>query len=86
MGEAADEIAESLKAAGVGFTICQDIIEAVKLFDVYKGKPVPADRKSLAFSIRYRSDKGTLTDNEVDALHADIINKLTGRFKTELRN
>jgi len=63
-----------------------DIIEAVKLFDVYKGKPVPAEKKSLAFSIRYRSDKGTLTDNEVDALHADIIKKLTNRFKTELRN
>ncbi|MEW6602373.1 MAG: phenylalanine--tRNA ligase subunit beta [Nitrospirota bacterium] len=63
-----------------------DIIEAVNLFDVYKGKPIPKDKKSLAFSIRYRSASRTLTDAEVDELHLEIIRRLQDNLKAELRS
>ena len=66
-------------------SVQSDIIEAVNLFDIYKGKPIPKDKKSLAFSIRYRSASGTLTDNEVDELHAEIIRRLQSRLNAELR-
>jgi phenylalanyl-tRNA synthetase beta chain len=62
-----------------------DIIEAVNLFDIYKGKPIPEDKKSLAFSIRYRSPDKTLTDSEVDELHEKIIKRLQSSLKAELR-
>jgi phenylalanyl-tRNA synthetase beta chain len=68
--------------SGIG----SNIIESVKLFDVYKGKPVPPDKKSLAFSIRYRASDRTLTDTEVDALHADIIKALKNSLNAELRS
>jgi phenylalanyl-tRNA synthetase beta chain len=63
-----------------------DIIESVNLFDVYKGKPIPKDKKSLAFSIRYRSSQKTLTDDEVDSLHSKIINLIKDNLKAELRS
>jgi phenylalanyl-tRNA synthetase beta chain len=63
-----------------------DIIETVNLFDIYKGKPIPQDKKSLAFSIRYRDVNKTLTDDEVDALHSKIIKRLEKNLKAELRS
>lgn len=67
-------------------SIQSGIIEAVNLFDIYKGKPIPKDKKSLAFSIRYRSASKTLTDNEVDELHSEIIRKLQINLNAELRS
>ncbi len=62
-----------------------DIIETVNLFDIYKEKPIPKDKKSLAFSIRYRSAERTLTDSEVDQLNSEIIKRLQVNLDAELR-
>ena len=61
-------------------------IESVRLFDCYRGAPVPADRKSLAYTIAYRAAERTLTDDEVNALHAGVIEHLSGRFRVEFRS
>ncbi|MEN8264182.1 MAG: phenylalanine--tRNA ligase subunit beta [Nitrospirota bacterium] len=63
-----------------------DIIESVNLFDIYKGKPIPPDKKSLAFSIRFRSPGRTLTDEEVDNLHSSIRLRLKENLNAELRS
>ena len=63
-----------------------EIIESVVLFDVYKGKPIPADRKSIAFGIRYRSVERTLTDSEVDQVHGEITERLKNTLQAELRS
>jgi phenylalanyl-tRNA synthetase beta chain len=63
-----------------------DIVESVRLFDVYKGKPIPPDKKSLAFSIRFRSSDRTLTDNEVDKLHSEIRKRIGKNLGAELRS
>lgn len=64
-------------AAGTAFAI-----ESVEVFDVYQGKGLPDGKKSLAFSLRFRSAERTLTDDEVNAaftkLQADIA--ADGRF------
>ena len=62
-----------------------DIIESVKLFDIYRGLPIPADRKSCAFSITYRDPEKTLTDEEVDAVQKKIISDLEKKFGALLR-
>jgi phenylalanyl-tRNA synthetase beta chain len=41
--------------------------ESVELFDTYEGKGLPEGRKSLAFSLVFRSPSRTLTDEEVGA-------------------
>jgi len=46
---------------------CGNLLEQLKLFDVYTGSQIAAGSKSVAFSLRLRSAKGTLTDEEADA-------------------
>ncbi|MBI2496533.1 MAG: hypothetical protein HYV75_00890 [Opitutae bacterium] len=54
-------------ATGPAFTV-----EAVELFDLYTGAGLPAGKKSLAFSLSFRSPERTLTDDEVNAAFAKI--------------
>ena len=56
-------------------------LEAVELFDVFRGKNVPAGQKSLAYAFTYRSPEKTLTDAEVNAAHAKVVEA----FKTQLQ-
>lgn len=48
------------------------LVESAVLFDVYRGKPVPEGKKSIAFSIQYRAADRTLTDEEVVTIHGRI--------------
>ena len=73
------------QAEEVIFGLHSDIVESVRLFDIYTGKPIAADRKSLAFSIRYRASDRTLTDGEVDQVHSKILSELERLLKAELR-
>jgi phenylalanyl-tRNA synthetase beta chain len=62
-----------------------DLIEELILFDVYRGTQIPAGKKSLAYSIRYRSKEKTLTDEEVEKNHQKVILGLEQSFKATLR-
>ncbi len=42
-----------------------ELIESVRLFDVYEGDQVPSGKKSLAFALRLRAPDRTLTDDEI---------------------
>ena len=61
------------------------ILEDVKLFDIYRGLPIPPDKKSCAFSLTYRSDEKTLTDEEVDSVQSVILERLREKFDAVLR-
>ena len=43
-----------------------NILEQIKLFDVYRGAPVPAGKKSVAYSLVLRAADRTLTVEECD--------------------
>ncbi len=57
----ADRVAEALRA-GAG-----DLLESVRLFDLYTGEQIEAGKKSLAFALRFRATDRTLTDAETAA-------------------
>jgi len=61
------------------------LVETVRLFDVYRGEPIAAGRKSLAFALRYRASDRTLEDDEVTAAHARVEAALGDRFGAEVR-
>ena len=42
-------------------------LESLTLFDAYEGKPLSAGQRNLAFSLTFRSQDRTLTDEEVEA-------------------
>jgi phenylalanyl-tRNA synthetase beta chain len=62
------------------------LVEDVLLFDVYAGANIPAGKKSLAFSLRYRAPERTLTDEEVNTLHAAIVERLSSIYGAALRS
>jgi phenylalanyl-tRNA synthetase beta chain len=62
-----------------------EFIEDVNVFDSYMGKNIPGDRKSLAFSVTYRSPERTLTDEEVDAVHKGLVDHLIRETGGEVR-
>lgn len=64
----------------------QGLIENVELFDVYTGEQVESGKKSLAFSITYRSYERTLIDDEVNAIQNSIVETLESRFDAKLRS
>lgn len=61
------------------------ILEAVSLFDVYKGDQVPDGKKSVAYSLRMRRADRTLTDEECDGAMKKAIDALEKQFHAELR-
>jgi phenylalanyl-tRNA synthetase beta chain len=63
----------------------EPLVEEVTLFDVYRGAPLPAGKKSLALAIRYRAPDRTLTDAEADAAHGRIVERLGRSVGAELR-
>ena len=52
-------------------------VEDVEVFDVYQGVGLPEGKKSVAFSLSFRSGERTLTDDEVNAAFAEIQKKIT---------
>lgn len=48
-------------------------LEAVELFDVYRGANLPAGQKSMAYSFTYRHPERTLTDAEVNAAQEKLV-------------
>jgi phenylalanyl-tRNA synthetase beta chain len=57
----------------------------IRVFDVYRGAPVPPGRKSVAFSVAFQSPERTLTDDDAQRLRAAIVGELEDRFRAELR-
>ncbi|HSA02990.1 MAG TPA: phenylalanine--tRNA ligase subunit beta, partial [Candidatus Paceibacterota bacterium] len=51
-------------------------LEQVDLFDVFRGKNVPAGQKSLAYAFVYRHSERTLTDAEVNQTHQRLMEAL----------
>ena len=57
-----------------------DILQNLKLFDVYVGEHIDSGRKSLALGLTLQAQSRTLTDEEVDT----AINNVLSRLETEL--
>ncbi|MDD6373689.1 MAG: phenylalanine--tRNA ligase subunit beta [Bifidobacteriaceae bacterium] len=65
------------KAAG-------DDLESIELFDVFTGGQLGAGKKSLAYSVTFRSPSKTLGSDDADALRAAIVSECA-RLGAELR-
>lgn len=74
------DVADALRA-GAG-----ELLESVRLFDVYRGDPVPAGHKSLAFSLRFRAVDRTLTEDETAQARAAAVVVAAARTGAEQRS
>ncbi len=80
---------ETIPAAEVQRLIAQTggpLLVSVRLFDVYKGKQLPAGKKSLAYALAFQSPDRTLTDKEANKLRDKIVRRLEHEIGAQLRS
>jgi phenylalanyl-tRNA synthetase beta chain len=61
-------------------------LEEVHFVGIYRGKGIPAGRKSLTLTLQFRDEEGTLTHDAVDAFQADIVQELAATIGAVLRD
>ncbi|HUP53981.1 MAG TPA: hypothetical protein VM408_00630, partial [Methylomirabilota bacterium] len=61
------------------------LLASVDLFDIYRGSPLPDDRRSLAFRLVFAAADRTLTEAEVDAAVTTISAGLAADVNGHLR-
>lgn len=66
-------------------TTAGEYLTDIQLFDVYEGKGVDDNQKSVAVSLVWQCPERTLTDDEVNALLHNVIAVLEKQFNATLR-
>jgi len=61
-------------------------VESLQALDVYRGKQVPAGKKSVALRLVLRRASGTLTHDDATAMQARILDVLQSRLGAVLRS
>jgi phenylalanyl-tRNA synthetase beta chain len=73
-------------AAALAAGAPEDLLEDVRLFDVYAGAQVGEDRKSLAYTLRFRAPDRTLTVAETTAARDAAVAEAERRVGAVLRS
>ena len=60
-------------------------LKQVKLFDVYAGEHIAEGQKSLAYTLTYRRDDQTLTEDEVTQAFDRVKSALASDLAAEIR-
>jgi phenylalanyl-tRNA synthetase beta chain len=61
------------------------LVRSVRVFDVYEGDQVPADKRSLALRVVMRSPERTLNEKDIAGVRAKILKALEREFQATLR-
>ena len=62
-----------------------ELLKDVRLFDVYTGESIPEGKRSLAYSLLYRAEDRTLTDEEAQSVHERIQDALERELGAQVR-
>ena len=65
--------------------IKSELLHGAAFVDEYRGKQVPADKKSLTLRLAIGSKDKTLTSAEIEEVASGVLNKIAKRFGAELR-
>jgi phenylalanyl-tRNA synthetase beta chain len=61
------------------------LVRSVRVFDVYEGDQVPADKRSLALRVVMGSPERTLNDKDISGVRAKIVKALEREYQATLR-
>ena len=74
-----EEIAKTIKkAAGA-------LLTKIEIFDVYQGKNIENNKRSIAYSLTFGTNDRTLTDEEINNIMEKIIENIQTKLGAELR-
>ncbi len=65
--------------------IAPRLLERAAVFDVYEGGSIAPGKKSVALALTYRAKDRTLTDDEVNRIHAALVEQARMQLGAELR-
>ena len=65
--------------------IKSELLHGASFVDEYRGKQVPAGKKSLTLRLSIGSKEKTLTSSEIEEVASSVLNKTAKRFGAELR-
>jgi phenylalanyl-tRNA synthetase beta chain len=60
-------------------------LENIQFVGIYHGQGIPAGKKSVTISVRFRDEDGTLTHEAVDRFQTDIVKNLDKCVGAQLR-
>ena len=75
-----DGIKEALKSQNA------ELLRTIEFVDVYEGKGLAEDERSITVRLEYRSDERTLVEDEVDKVHVPLINAVISRLGVRIRS
>ncbi|WP_126446261.1 phenylalanine--tRNA ligase subunit beta [Sulfuricystis multivorans] len=77
---------QAAKLTDALWSVASESVREIQLFDVYQGKGIAADMKSLAFRILMQDTRRTLSDGEADEIIARLLAAARERCGAVLRS
>ena len=81
-----DETVQAARAEALIRQTGGALLRDAKLFDVYRGAPLPQGKKSLAYTLTFQALDHVLSDTDAGKLRDKIVNRLTRELGAELRS
>ena len=60
-------------------------VENIQIFDIYRGERVEKGKKSVAIKIIFRALDHTLSEAELEEIHAKVVGLISSNYSAELR-
>jgi phenylalanyl-tRNA synthetase beta chain len=82
-------VPEAVREADVRQAILAEagaLVESVGVFDLYRGSQIPEGTKSLAYGIVFRSESGTLKEEDIDVIQRKIETRLVQGLGAKIRD
>ena len=67
-------------------SVDKDLIKSVKVFDVYEGKNIPDDKKSIALNVTIQSSEKTLNEDDLNKINETIISTVESKIDAKIRS
>lgn len=78
-GVRAQDIAQEIKRTAGG------LLQSVEVFDVFEGGNLPPEHSSIAFRMVYQDQGGTLTDEKLNQVLAQIVASVDKKLSVKVR-
>lgn len=66
-------------------SLSEPLLDSVEIFDIFRSEQLGTDKKSLGYRLTYRAADRSLTDEEVNAIHGKMVNRVVEKFGVSLR-
>ena len=67
-------------------SVDKDLIKSVKVFDVYEGKNIQDDKKSVALNVTIQSSEKTLNEDDLNKINQTIISTVESKIDAKIRS